>query len=374
MPAELKAKLSLDTADYQRKVKQAKDINTQFGVGLNDLKSKITSAFTAGAIISAVQGMVEMGKEIRIAAEELDVLPQTAQAWDIMLQKNGSSVEKLASGLSHLAEARKKALLEGPDTKEAKAFSFFGISGDALKNSPVAILREMSTEMTKMSRTSRELTSLRDLLGGKVAMNLRGTLSKGLSETEEQIRAAGGLLDTELLERLEKIERSFKRIKKIATASYLDAAGPLVTLLEKLSEPLGKVIQLSNVLPGMLGLKAGAAAVSGLGKLAGGDPEGEAEIKRLEAKLKGKQKDQADREETEREIAENAKSLKPTSAGRAVHHDAATNLVALGNFAFTRGGQNPMEHMLGRSVQIQQKIEQNTRPNKSVGGGDSSVP
>ena len=375
MAAELKAKLSMDTAAYERGAKRAKDINAQFGVGLNDLKSKITSAFTAGAIFSFVQGMVEMGKEIRIAAEELDVLPQTAQVWDAMLQKNGSSVEKLASGLSHLAEERRKALLDGgPEGDKArKAFSFFGIGGESLKNSPVNMLREMSTEMTKMSRTSRELTSLRDLLGGKVAINLRGTLAKGLSETEEQIRAAGGLLDTELLAKLEQIERSFKRIKKVAGSTYLEAAGPLVSLLEKLAEPLGKVIQLTNLLPGTLGLKAGAAAVNAL---TGGDPEGEAGVADKEARLKERQKARAEKDETERELEENVKAGKLTlpRAGRPHTADAATSLVRLGNFAFTRGGANPMETVLNRSLVVQNKIEANTRQNKSVAGGGTSIP
>jgi hypothetical protein len=103
------------------------------------------------------------------------------------------------------------------------------------------------------------------------------------------------------------------------------------------------------------------------------DPEGEAGVEEKRKRLAAAQKTRAEKAQTEDEVAEAEAAKKPFHRVKP-HYDPATNLVRLGNFAFTRGGTNPLENTLKYSLDVQRKIEANTRPNKSVAGGESSLP
>jgi len=371
MGADLKAKLSLSTADYDRARAHVKSGNKEMAFGFGELQHRLTQAFTVGFILEFGEHLLESVQRVKNLGEQLDVSTTTAQTWDIALKENGQSAEKLALAITHIAEARKKALLGLEGGAEAKkAFSFFGVSGEALKNSPVEILRAISDQMSKTARTTRELTDLGTLMGPKIATSLRVTLGEGLSDIEEKYRNTGQVMSETTIKSIDAMERAWGAFKRGLTAQgggmLIDAKQMANMFVGGTPEGQAPIPTPKNIARSLFAFVTGAD-----------DPEGEAAVEEKRKRLAEAQKKRAEKKQTQAEIdaAAAADAAKPLPRQRPAHHqDAATNLVRLGNFAFTRGGGNPMEHMLGRSVQIQQKIEQNTRPNKSVGNGDSSVP
>jgi len=370
MGADLKAKLSLSTADYDRARKHVKAGNAEMDFGFKELQGRLTQAFTAGFILEFGEKLLESAKHITNLSEQLDVSTVTAQTWDIALQENGQTAEKLALAITHIAEARKKALLgvEGGAAAK-KAFSFFGVGGQALKDSPVEILRAISDQMSKTTRTTRELTELGTLMGPKIATSLRVTLGEGLSDIEEKYRHTAQVMSDTTIKQIRVMEGAWAALKRTASAEaggwIIDAKTMAKMFVGSTPEGQAPIPTPKNIVRSLIDFVTGAS----------GDPEGDAAVDERRKRLAEAQKKRAEKKQTQDEINEHAAELKTSSPHRlASHHEAATNLVRLGNFAFTRGGANPMETVLNRSMQIQQKIEANTRPNRAVGGGDSSVP
>ena len=365
MPAELKAKLSLDTASYERSVKQVKQANHDLRAGVVELKDKLATLFTLGAIVEYGHQILERAKDAQVLSEQLEVSVETAQAWDIALKDNNQSADKLASAITRIAEARKKALID-PSGDDAKAFSFFKITGEGLKESPVDILRAISDQMAKTGRSAKELTSLTELMGAKMATSLRVTLGQGLTNIEDQLAHTAEVMDLSTIKKVRELENALESLGRTGLAAGGKVLAGVMTAIQNMSAGAAGP---NNLFIGMNPIPW----LTGLGNYAMSDPKGDEAVAQKQKRLEDAQKKRANKEQTQKEIDEAPEKVKATHRLRS-NHEAATNLVRLGNFAFTRGGSNPMESTLTRSMQIQQKIEQNTRPNRSVAGGDSSVP
>jgi hypothetical protein len=365
MGADLKAKLSLSTADYDRARARVKHGNAEMGFGFKELQGRLTQMFTVGFVLEFAQTLLEAANRITNLSEQLEVSTTTAQTWDIALKENGQNAEKLAMAITHIAEARKKALLGEPGGDEAlAAFSFFGVKGEGLKESPVDILRAISDQMSKTARTTRELTDLGTLIGPKIATSLRVTLGEGLTDIEKKYTNSMQVMSDKTVKEIHRMEQAWGALKRTATAegakAFVGMADSHNALMDIISwhphETNGVWNPIQRLIEHMVDNS--------------NDPEGEAGVEDKRKRLTEAQQKRANKAQTKKEID----AAKAIASPRPAHHDPATNLVRLGNFAFTRGGANPMETTLTRSMQIQQKIEQNTRPNKSVGGGGSSVP
>jgi hypothetical protein len=378
MSAELKAKLSLNTADYDRAKAHVKAGNHEMDFGFKELQHRLTQMFTVGFLIEFGNQLVERAKQVRILSEQLDVSVETAQAWDIGLKENGQSAEKLALAITKIAEARKKALLD-PTGAEAQMFGFFKIGREKLMESPVEILRALSDQMSKTSRTAKELTELSSLIGPKLATALRVTLGEGLTDIEKKLAHTGEVIDESVIRKMHEMENAWESLQRKIQAGGAKGVAAGWDAIKMVTGWMssGQDDFMSNALftpgPWIRGLAGALNWMTGGGD--GLDAKGEDAVAKMQKRLADAQKKRSEKEQTRAEI-EQGNPVEPTSlkSGPRLHHQAATNLVRLGNFAFTRGGANPMETVLTRSMQIQQKIEANTRPNKGVAGGDSGVP
>jgi len=369
MAAELKAKLSLDTADFDRKKAHIKAGLKEMDFGFKELQSRLTNMFTAGFILEFGEQLLERANQITNLSEQLEVSTVTAQTWDIALKENGQNAEKLALAITKIAEARKKALLglEGGPAA-AKAFSFFGVQGEGLKDSPVEILRAISDQMSKTVRTTRELSTLSELLGGKMATALRVTLGEGLSDIEEKYRHTAQVMSETVIKQISTLEKAWGAFKRTVQAegggALIDAKTMAKLFVGGTPEGQAPIPTPKNIARSLFAFLTDAE-----------DPEGDAAVEEKRKRLLEAQKKRANKEQTEQEIQEDSKAAKPEKLTQAhSKYEAATSLVRLGNFAFTRGGANPMETVLNRSLVVQNKIEANTRQNKSVGCGDTSIP
>jgi len=365
MTPELKAKLSLNTADYDRARAHVKAGNHEMAFGFGELKTRITQAFTVGFLLEFGEQLLESANRISNLSEQLEVSTTTAQTWDIALKENGQNAEKLALAITHIAEARKKALLD-PSGPEAKNLAFFKISPKGTIDSPVDILRAVSDQMAKTTRSAQELIALSELIGPKMATSLRVTLGEGLTQLEDKYRKTAQVMSETTVKQIHQMEQAWGAFKRTVVGegakAFVGAADSQSALMDIISwhphETNGVWNPIQRLIEHMVDKSH--------------DPEGEAGVEDKRKRLTNAQQKRADKEQTKKAIADK-KADDAKHRHFAPHHEAATNLVRLGGFAFTRGGANPMEHMMGRSVQIQQKIEANTRPNKSVGNG-SGVP
>jgi hypothetical protein len=166
----LLAKLSLDGSSFEAGLKRADSAANKFGASLKrNMAGFLTAAFSTAAISRATSELKRFVNEVDDLSDKLGITNEKAQELLALSAKFGVPVDKFASSIDKLGEARRKAL-EDADPKALSAFQHFGIDVNATnqKGFTDAMLAErLGKAIHGRNLSSQDRSMFGDLVGEK---------------------------------------------------------------------------------------------------------------------------------------------------------------------------------------------------------------
>lgn len=195
------AKLGLDGSGFEKGLAKAGQQMGAFAAGpVGELKTALAGAFSVGALKS----LIDFGSKIKDTSQRLDMTTDSVQELSFAAGQNGSSLDEVARGIEHLAKGQ-EAILEGGEKAEKmiRIFQQLGFSLEEINSlSPEEKFRKLGTALQDVNIAGRIQAGLFDLMG-KGAGKLVATL-KELNANIAEIRASGGIITNEEIERMDK--------------------------------------------------------------------------------------------------------------------------------------------------------------------------
>lgn len=205
------ARLGLDATGFEKNLARADSQVTRFGdKTLGELKKKLASAFTYGAIAYNLEQAIEKASKLNDQAARLGVSTKFFQEWAFGLQQAGASSEDLVGFLEKLAVARTKALQGGPT--EGNAFAQFGIGLKELQSGSLEGIASKISKAFEGGNPQQFVESLR-ALGGRGAGGLISAFSDGMDDSAKKAQELGLVLSDETIQSLDELGDRFDIIK-----------------------------------------------------------------------------------------------------------------------------------------------------------------
>jgi predicted nucleic acid-binding Zn-ribbon protein len=186
----------------------------------------ITAAFAGITrnISSTVRGVANIGNEAKRSG--LDVA--TFQEWSYVADKNRLSVDSLVDGFKELNLRVDEFVVTGVGPA-AEALNRLGYTSDELKKKikdPSALMLEMLDRMEGLSKAAQIRVS-DELFGGTAGERFVELLGQGRGELAGLIQEAhdvGAVLDSEMIDKADEIERRYNELALRVTAAWQQMA------------------------------------------------------------------------------------------------------------------------------------------------------
>jgi uncharacterized phage infection (PIP) family protein YhgE len=227
--AQLKAVLKMDNAQYKAGARGAKTETSALRKSIAAVGPTIAAAFSVGAIIAATKSIINFASEIRHTADNLEIGTDSLQALNSLTLKYGVSVEKLHKSLGKLRQSQGK-VSEG-DKEYTDALDALGISQAKFATAGTDEALEMLAKAySEAEDRTLAFTAVSDLMG-RGAKDLTAAMQelskKGLQQVTKDTKAAGDVMEEQLLTRLElagtRMEQFWLKAK-VGAAEFFDEA------------------------------------------------------------------------------------------------------------------------------------------------------
>jgi hypothetical protein len=212
MNEHLKATLGLDNGPFVRGLRGARGAAMRFSDGLSGL-----GKIVAGSIFgTAVKSAIDFASTIKDVSETTGIASETLQAFRLKAETAAGSTEIADRALEKFTVTLGEAL-SGNDAAQ-KAFESLGVSlfdlrGKAKSNQQ--IFEDTVEALSKIKEPSERARLAVDLFGKsgvKLATSFEGG-KKALKEFQEEAIRTGKILDEHAIDRLDRLDERFKRLK-----------------------------------------------------------------------------------------------------------------------------------------------------------------
>lgn len=256
-------------ASLQRVRNAARSTATEVGDAFNRVKSKIGSlsgsigalsggpgglaaALGVGALVSASQqavtAVLDVGKAAKTAGLDFEAFQELKYAAD----QNRIGVDALSDGLKEL-QLRADEFVSTGGGPAAESFARIGMTArsvaDALKE-PDKMFETVIDKIRTLDKAA-QIRVLDELFGGTAAEQFVAFLDDGvrkIGELRDEARDVGIVMDRELLEKAEEVNRAWDKMATIvgsrvksAVVSVLDVTINLLTKIDEFSDYLGRL-------------------------------------------------------------------------------------------------------------------------------------
>ncbi len=232
MGEEMKGKVALDISGFERAALRAKGIAKDFGIsterslGIHHFKGMVAGALTIGAVEHAIEALMEKSHGIEIVAKRFDLTAEAVQSIQYAADQTGISSEMMFKGLQKLALAQEKA--RGGDVKAAGALKILGVSMDNVKSKS---FEEVFFEIGRAANgTEKEILkdkAANDLFG-KAGYQILGAMREGFAGVAAGAKAAGMVIENDVVRRLADAQKKLERFKQRVTVSTGQAIGSVM--------------------------------------------------------------------------------------------------------------------------------------------------
>lgn len=256
---DLKAKIALDSSEYDTGIDNASNKFSGFGstlksgaktigkIGVTAFAALSTAVVGTGtAIISSANATAQYADNIDKMSQKMGISAESFQEWDFIMQHCGTSIESLKPSMKTLANAAET---------NSDAFEKLGISQEEIANMSQEELFGATISALQNVEDETERTYLAGKLLGRGATELGPLLNMTAEETDlmrQQVHDLGGVMSDEAVK---------------AGASYQDSLQNLKTVLGGLKNNLmGEFLPaITSVMDGLTALFSGDD--SGIGKI-----------------------------------------------------------------------------------------------------------
>jgi len=217
--AELKAKVGLETSEFETGLARLQNAAGSFASGLGKM---ILGGFAFDKIISGVTSLVEKASQLQDISDKFGISAESIQRIGNVAEQNGASMESVVRALAKIGVSAQEAASGNENLKAS--FAAIGVSGeDLIRLNPEQLFYKLANAMNDGSIAGRDLAIVKDLIGKGFQQVL-----PVLRLTEEQIRAIGeasGILGDSEVEKLDQFGDAWTRLAnkaKVGAASVLD--------------------------------------------------------------------------------------------------------------------------------------------------------
>lgn len=245
---DLVAKITLDTKEYEEKVRdsgqKAKSLGDKLKGGLSAAAKIGTAAIAAvgtataalgTAMIKGIENVASYGDNIDKMSQKMGLSAQAYQEWDAIMRHSGTSIDSMQRGMTTLSNAAENG---------SEAFAALGISiEDANSMSQEELFSATITALQNMEAGTERTVLAQKLLGGS-AKELGALLNTSAEETEamrQRVHELGGVMSDEAVK---------------AAAAYQDSLQDMKTAFSGLSRGL-----LSEFMPSITTVMDGLTAI-----------------------------------------------------------------------------------------------------------------
>lgn len=257
------ARLGLDGSGFIRGLASAKSAAGKFSGDLvggwsKDIGSKLQGAFGFAAVVTTIGELgrrtIAYGDNVGDLSDQLGIATEDVQRLTIAGGRNGIEFETIAKALSHIGQARQKAL--GGDNKEQQLFARYGVGLAKLADGQMSnldLLKQLYDTASAAGIGAQEQADLFDLAGKKGAR---------LASTFETLKNLGPvkLLDDQNIKDLSAAQDAIDELGRRMIVAAAPVAGFWSRVLSRGAAQ--QDIGLENV-PILGGLFSGARAIGG---------------------------------------------------------------------------------------------------------------
>jgi len=244
------ARLGLDGSGFIRGLASAKDASGKFskdvaGGWSKDIGGKLAGAFgfsaVAGTIVSLGRQTVDYADNVGDLSDQLNIATDDVQKLMIAGSRNGIEFEAIAKAITHIGDARQKAL--AGDNKAQQLFGRYGVSMKQLADGQMSNLDLLTTLYGAASKAGigvQEQADLFDLAGKKGAR---------LVSTFEALKNLGPikLLDEQNIKDLSAAKDAFGEMYRQAMVTAAPAVGFVARVLGRMQ----KTVSPLELIPGV---------------------------------------------------------------------------------------------------------------------------
>lgn len=253
----LRVQLGLDSAQFQRGVKNANVGMQRFGKDVASNNQAIAASFTrmasmaraalaglvtgfvaggvagiAAQIGQVAKGIAQIGDEAKRAGVSLEAF----QEWKFVAEQNRIGVDQMIDGLKEL-NLRADEFIQTGKGSAAEAFMRLGYNAEDLKKklkNPSELLLEIIDRLGKFDKAAQIRIS-DELFGGSAGERFVELVDRGeagIRATIEQAHRLGAVMDKEVIERAAELDRKFNAITATVSTGLKTAIVEAATALQ----------------------------------------------------------------------------------------------------------------------------------------------
>ena len=245
---DLVAKISLDSAEYEKGIGEAKTSFSGLGSAITSGAKTIgkvgVAAFTgiATAIGGATTALIKNAGETAEYADNIDKMSQKMgfstdafQEWDFIMQHNGSSIEAVKSSMLKLDKA-----LES----DTDAWGKLGLSQEQLLNMSSEEKFEATVKALQGVSDETEKAALAQDIFGKSYQEMMPLLNQTAEETEamkQEVHDLGGVMSEDAVKAGAQFTDSLQNMKTALTGAKNNLMGEFLPSLSTAMDGLAKI-------------------------------------------------------------------------------------------------------------------------------------
>jgi len=230
--AEIRARMSLDSAGVKAGVAQADKQVKSFSASLGGLKNTLVGAFSVGALASFTKATISMASRTTDMAASARLSTDQYQALYAKAMTFAGGAKAMEAGLVSFRNAQEDAL----DGNES-AINAFGRLGISLEDVANKSTPELLEAVAKGYQSVGDFGALVDIFGKKNAAKLEEALASlanvGFDGLTEAMRASGMVMGNDLAGRMDDLADATERMSLRMQTAWAKVIGKVAEFSEK---------------------------------------------------------------------------------------------------------------------------------------------
>mgnify|MGYP000629678798 CR=1 FL=1 len=225
------AKLGLDGTNFESGLKKSQSMAK--GVG-REVTATLAAMFAVDKIAQFGLSIVDAAGQINDLSTRLGVSAEFLQEMQFAAKQSGASIEDVAGAVEKLSIARMKAL--GGDKKTIENFDKLGVSMEMIKHLGAEDLFKALGEPFAAGMDPQLLIAPFKELAGKGAGALIPAMVQGLTESAQQARDLGIVIDTDVIDALDDVADRMDTLKAVIMSTGASLIAYLINPILKYTE------------------------------------------------------------------------------------------------------------------------------------------
>lgn len=225
------AKLGLDGTNFESGLKRSQSMAK--GVG-KEVTGTLAAMFAVDKIAQFGLSIIDAAGQINDLSTRLGVSAEFLQEMQFAAKQSGASIEDVAGAVEKLSVARMKAL--SGDQKTIENFEKMGVSMDSIRRLGSEDLFKALGEPFSAGIDPQKLIAPFKELAGRGAGALIPAMVQGLTDSAQQARDLGIVIDTEVIDALDDVADRMDTLKAVLMSTGSALIAYLINPLLKYTE------------------------------------------------------------------------------------------------------------------------------------------